>query len=829
MFGIKRQPRPAEQPVNQEHYSGQALATALTNQERAAQQLSAGVNQVHATTSQVLTVIQEIAAGLDKQAERLQEAVAVVDEMSASAQEVASFAQTVLQSSDGTLSAVERGKTAIQSAVDQMQKIKTTVHEAMQMVNNLTTRTRAIEQIVAVIRELADRTNLLSFNAAIEAARAGEAGRGFSVVAQEVKKLADQSAESAKRIFQLISEIEGETVRVEQSMAASAQEADKGSQVAAHVDESFSQIVESIANSNKLVNEITRVTEVQAEGSEKIIDAIRSISQVADEVLRLTERATLDAEQHGASIANLQLLTQTAEAAGQYFKQQTRQKAPPQTYRFSISDNPITLDPALGADATCAEVTSLVFSGLVQFGEDTTIIPAIAENWHLDKDGLTWIFHLRRGVHFHHGREVTATDFKYSFERILHPKTKSPHTWLFDAVVGAAEFAAGKAPQVSGIKVLDPQTLAITLLKPYNPFLANLAYVAASVVPQELVEKDPDHFARHPVGTGPFVFVAWKEGEKISLTANPEYFEGRPFMDAIEIRILGKEESDTDLFLQGSLEHIELGTDYDRIGKDPNWQPYISHLPQLSVQYLGFVHIRKTPVSDRRVRQAINHAINKQRFIEKFFAGRATEANGPLPPGVLGYDPRFKRYDYNPEKAKQLLAAAGYPHGLKDPLVMHVRDAKATVERAEFIKDELQKIGIPVKIEPLPWRELINEENMKTCDMYLLSWIGDTGDPDNFLYPLFHSQSFGGSGNRGYYHNPGLDEKIVNAQGIRNPVKREQAYREIVKELVEDAPWVFLFHNDRYIVHQPYVKALRQHILGRFKLHRVWFDPLSKG
>ena len=207
-------------------------------------------------------------------------------------------------------------------------------------------------------------------------------------------------------------------------------------------------------------------------------------------------------------------------------------------YHKRLRLEPITLDPVFITDTYAASVAQQVFDGLVQFDANLNVVPCIAKSWKASYDGLIWTFDLRQGVKFHHGREVSANDFVYTFTRFLHPRTASPRAWLFERVQGAQEFLAGTAERVEGLQALDAYTLQITLSQPYAPFISILGMVQAQVVPREEVERLGSAFGRQPVGTGPFRFVNWVAGEQIILEVNEEYFEGRPFLDHLHYHII---------------------------------------------------------------------------------------------------------------------------------------------------------------------------------------------------------------------------------------------------------------------------------------------------
>ena len=228
------------------------------------------------------------------------------------------------------------------------------------------------------------------------------------------------------------------------------------------------------------------------------------------------------------------------------------------TYRIAFWQESLTFDPAFLTDVYATSIAQQIFDGLVQFDANLNVVPSIAKSWEASRDGLVWTFHLRQGVKFHHGREVHADDFVYTFTRILDPRTASPRAWLFERVEGAAKFRAGEAERVEGLQALDAYTLQITLSQPYAPFITLLGMAQAQVVPREEVQRLGAEFGRRPIGTGPFRFVNWVAGEEIALEANEAYYDGRPFLDRLHYRIIKNYQDILAEFAKGALEEVDL-------------------------------------------------------------------------------------------------------------------------------------------------------------------------------------------------------------------------------------------------------------------------------
>ena len=311
-------------------------------------------------------------------------------------------------------------------------------------------------------------------------------------------------------------------------------------------------------------------------------------------------------------------------------------------YHKPLRQEPFTLDPAFLTDVYAASVAQQVFDGLVQFDAQLHVVPCIAKSWEASRDGLVWTFYLHQGVKFHHGREVQADDFVYTFLRILDPRTASPRAWLFEHVQGAEKFRAGAAESVEGLQALDTYTLQITLSQPYAPFINLLAMAQAQVLPREEVQRLGAEFGRHPVGTGPFRFVHWVAGEAITLAANEAYYEGRPFLDRLHYRIMTNHQDILAEFEKGTLEDVDLtGQEGTPLSSDARFR--FVRKPLLATVFL-WLDTRHSALSNRKVRQAINYAINREAISTGIRQNRHVQARGILPLGMPGSNPDLAGY-----------------------------------------------------------------------------------------------------------------------------------------------------------------------------------------
>ncbi len=492
-----------------------------------------------------------------------------------------------------------------------------------------------------------------------------------------------------------------------------------------------------------------------------------------------------------------------------------------------LSSDITTLDPATIVDVAGGSVAAKIFNGIVRFGDDSKVIPDLAESFSISKNGKTYTFHLRKGVRFHNGRELRAIDVKYSFKRVLDPESKSSRTWLFDRISGAREFMNGKARDVSGIRLLDDYTITIELTEPFGPFLNLLAMPSAYIVPKEEVEKKGIEFSSNPIGTGPFKIKAWKRGRELVLVANEDYFADRPRIKGIVYRIIPEELTTIAEFESGNLDVMGVpSTEFRRYSESEKWRGLIKQGPGLNTFYLG-LNCQKAPFNDKRVRQALNYAVDRERILKTIMEGRGDLANGPIPPFLIKNPPEspFPKggldqipplakggeggfsYRYNPTKARALLKEAGYDNRLKFKIYQSA-DLE-TADIMEVVQQYLRDVGVEAEIVQLEWSAFKEAINKGEADSFWLSWKADYPDPENFLFPVFHSSNWGAAGNRARFKDPETDRLIEEAQREPDEEKRKSLYLEAEKRVMEEAPWLFFWHKSEYIIHQPWLKGLK--------------------
>jgi peptide/nickel transport system substrate-binding protein/oligopeptide transport system substrate-binding protein len=414
----------------------------------------------------------------------------------------------------------------------------------------------------------------------------------------------------------------------------------------------------------------------------------------------------------------------------------------------------------------------------------------------------------------------------YSLTRLVDPRVKSGATDVFLAIKGAPEFQAGRARQVEGLTAVDRYTVEVKLADSFAPFVSMLALGHAKIVPRDRVERDAEGFAQRPVGTGPFRFSRWDRGREIALDANPDYFAGPPRLARIVFRLFAGDAWDGvyDEFVRGGLEDAPVpARSYVKATRNPD-HVHVRR-PTFIVRFYGF-NTKAGPLADRRVRQAIIYAIDREAIVEQAHFGRYLTAKGILPPGTLGFNPALPGYRHDPARAKELLALAGFPNGKGLPAIeiwAATKEANVLREHGQ-IERSLAAVGVPATFHYVTeWSEFARQLEAGRLAMFQYAWHADVPDPDNFLFKLFHSQSrrnvFG-------YRNLVVDDLLLRARGESEIQRRVEQYRRVEQMILDDAPLVPVWHSTYERLFQKYVRSIEVNGLGDpyIPLRKLWLD-----
>ena len=493
-----------------------------------------------------------------------------------------------------------------------------------------------------------------------------------------------------------------------------------------------------------------------------------------------------------------------------------------------LFSDPPTLDPHITTDSTSAVIVNEVFGGLVTINPEIEIVPDLAEDWDISPDGMVFTFRLRQDAKFHDGRLVVAEDFRWSLERAADPLTESPVADLYLAdILGVADKLEGKADSIRGLRVIDDHTLELTIDAPKSYFLAKMTYPTGFVVDRQNVEGNKNDWVFEPNGTGPFRLERYEIGETIILGRNELYHLGPPFLDSVEFILSG---GDPMLMYENDEIHLTgLGlADLERV-QDPD-NPLRAELatapPSFSVSFIG-LNVNEPPFDDPKFRLALNYAVNKKEIATSALSDLVVPAVGVIPPGFPSYNPDLKGYGYDPERAKRLLSESRYgaDTGSIPRITLSIAGnfgASVGLDMEVMLRSWEETLGVEVEIQQTEWATFLQDLHKRRFQMFAIGWSADYPDPQNFLDILFHSES---TNNWGAYSNREVDSLLEKARVEPDQVARFQQYNLIEQLIVDDAPWVPLWHStERKVLIKPQVKDYFLVPMTIPKLRYVYFS-----
>jgi peptide/nickel transport system substrate-binding protein len=484
----------------------------------------------------------------------------------------------------------------------------------------------------------------------------------------------------------------------------------------------------------------------------------------------------------------------------------------------------VGLDPARFSDNESVEVCEQVYEHLVRLRADgQDVEPALATAWEVSDDGRAWTFHLREGVYFHDGTKLDAEAVRFSFERQLDKK--NPFR-MSDFAYWDSNFAG----TVRAVEVIEPLSVRIHIFKASAQFLSSLAMFPVSIVSPTAVKKWGPAYAEHPVGTGPFRFVEWEKGERVMIERWDGYWGEKAKLRRVVFRAIPDARQRL-VALEGGAIDVAYGIlpeELQFVALHPDLE--LVRSPGQNVAYLA-MNTERSPFTDKRVRQAVNHAVNKVPIVSLVYQGNAVPASGPVPPTMWSYDPDVVQYLYDPPLARQLLAAAAAEKQF-DPqrrYTLYVpsepRAYMPDPERiARALQRNLENVGIHVDLVILPFPEFLAQVERGAHDLVLIGWTADIPDPDNFLYQMFSRDNATGEHprNLSFYKDANVSGLLQYAQETNDRTERERLYREAQERIAVDAPWVPLAHSAISIAARDEVHALAIHPSSLVYYQTVW-------
>ncbi|MEP7377666.1 MAG: ABC transporter substrate-binding protein [Chitinophagaceae bacterium] len=498
-----------------------------------------------------------------------------------------------------------------------------------------------------------------------------------------------------------------------------------------------------------------------------------------------------------------------------------------------------SLDPAFAKSQATMWPAHQLFNTLVQVDDSLRMVPSLAKSWDMAEDRLTYIFHLRNDVFFHNdvafdnkkGRRLTAKDIEYSLLRIIDKQIASPGAWIFN----------GKVDTLQPFKAIDDTTFQLKLLRPYTPILGILSMQYCSIVAREAVEKYGNDFRRHPVGTGPFRFVAWEEGQALILAKHENYFEKDregnklPYLEGIKVSFYDSKATEFLLFRQKKLDFIndidasfkdEVLTKKGTLRKEWKNKIQLQLNPYLNIEYLGILVdstnelVKNSPLLLKKIRQAINYGFDRQKMVLYLRNSLGTPAeSGFVPAGLPSFDPAIvKGYHYDPVKSRSLLKEAGFPEGKGLPVIKLLTIALYS-DMADFIAKQLDEIGIPVQVETVQKALLLDMTSNSRALFFRGSWIADYPDAENYL-SVFYSKN-PAPPNYTRYRNPQFDALFEKALAENNDSLRYKLYQQADQLMIQDAPVIPLWYDKVIWLVQPEITGFKPNSLNLLELRKA--------
>jgi peptide/nickel transport system substrate-binding protein len=475
----------------------------------------------------------------------------------------------------------------------------------------------------------------------------------------------------------------------------------------------------------------------------------------------------------------------------------------PNTLVMVIESSPTNLDPRIGQDAYSERIDNLIFDDLLSRGDNLDVAPGLAERWE-NPDPLTYIFHLHRGVKFHDGRPLTSRDVKWTLDSLLTGKIRSTKT-------AAYRF-------VDHIEAPDDFTVIFHMKEADAALLWNVSDGAMGIVPYG----SGDEIARNPIGSGPFKFVSAETDKEVVIERNDDYWGEKPKLARVRFTIVPDATTEALELRKGSGDIAINALTPDTVitlAREPSLA--VEQAPGTEVQYLGF-NLRDPILKDVRVRQAIAYALDRRPIIEYLWRGEAQPARSILPPQSWAFNGDVPTYDHDPEKARALLDAAGYPltHGERFHITMKTSTTESTRLMAAVMQQQLREVGIILDIRSFEAATFFSDVTHGAFQMYGLRWVGGNEDPDIFY--VFHSSRFPPNGaNRGRYVNAKVDALIDQARREVDPKVRKAIYSELQIILAEELPYIDLWYLDNVLVHNKRVRNLKLNPAGNFDFLRT--------
>ncbi|MDI7261918.1 MAG: glutathione ABC transporter substrate-binding protein [Thermodesulfobacteriota bacterium] len=485
----------------------------------------------------------------------------------------------------------------------------------------------------------------------------------------------------------------------------------------------------------------------------------------------------------------------------------------PQKLIIAQGTDALTMDSHHIIDSPTASIMEHMVETLLELTPKGEIVPKLVEKWEVSADTTEFTLKLKKGIKFHDGEPFNAEAVKVNFDRRLDPKAATKFGFL--------------VAQIASVTIIDEYTVKIKTKAPFAPMLSNLTHSTNGIISPVALKASWDKPVTKPVGTGPFMLKEWIPGNKLVMARNNAYWGKKPALTEVTYMVIPDDASRVVALETGEV-HVAVRIppfDIPRIKANPKLT--VVHTPSVRTIYMGF-NCLKEPFTDKRVRQALNHAVNKEAIVKHMLGGVGRVSDAPISPGLFGYTP-IKSYEYNVEKAKALLAEAGFPKGFTTTLHPAVGRYFMDVPVATAVAADLLKVGVKTDIKMMEWGTyipfILRDKEEVEHKLYVLGWGTITGDADYGLLSILHSGEWPKKGmNASFYKNEKLDQLLDAARSTANPEERKRLYKEAMTLIMDDAPWIFLHSEVQVTGVSAKVKDLVVHPTERVISKYAWIE-----
>ncbi|WP_392486270.1 ABC transporter substrate-binding protein [Haloimpatiens sp. FM7315] len=777
------------------------------NNKKVLFRLNKNLKEVNFAIDNLINITGDMNSNMENQINSINKVSDEINNYSSISQEIVANTETSKEIADKTAIIANKGALAVTDSLSAMQEIHDSVDSIKSVINDLNCKASNINEMLSIIKNISKQTNFLSLNASIEAARSGDAGKGFAVVAKEIKKLAKSSGDSAEQISSTISEMNEAIEKTNSVIVNSFNKVEEGTKIANNTKAVFNKIINSIEDTKKGTDEINVAMLKQAEFLDSILSLTDNLKNSSKDVMFLVEWASLNTSYTKNSFDLLKEVALNLKViSDNIIEASSSEEEISIKVKTCIGTMPQNFDPIIASDQASGQILFNTHCGLLLIDSMGNLGAGIAKSWYAEADNLTWIFNLRKGAKFHNGEEITSEDVKFSLERLLNPKFNSCNSWYLTDIEGSKEYIEGKHKEVTGIKILDKYSLSIKLRSPYTGFLSNLTQYCCSVISK-------NDFINNNKITGCGAFVLDKSEKTFCILKSfKDYFLGAAYIDKFQIDY--SISFPIKSYIENTYDFIPIDYYSDIKYMDSISTKNIKFYDTMTSLYAGFNLNSLNPlVKNIEIRKALNYSINRSKLIEDLMNNMAEEAKGPIPNSILK-NTTLSSFILDTKILKNTLNKYNINDASLNIAVPGFNKEDCFTKIANFIAKNLSDLGIKCTITQMKYNDFNTSNERDKCDLFVFGWTADTGDPDNFLKPLFSPESFY---NFTHYNNEKVNELLEEAKTILNPEKKFNIYNDIQNMIIEDYPWIFLLHPKMAYISKENLIGIKINPLGIIK------------